>query len=433
MKGAILIFSSMVFFCSSGYGQIIVDDSLLAEFYVRNVLLGSGVEVANIKHVGMVGGLGQFNADPGIIGVGSGLVLSTGSVDSIGGPNNARGFTSLGTLPESRRLISQLSRGDKDLNRLCHGRTIDITVIEFDFVPLKNVLEFNYVFASEEYTEFVGSPFNDVFGFFLSGPGIKKKVNLAVLPDGKTPVSVNTVNHRKNKNYFRKNGKRIGLVRRIFKSKKKLKEMIELRKYIQFDGLTTVLKVHCDVVPYQKYHIKIAIGDVADGLYDSAVFLEAGSFVSIKDTSGKYFEKLEVLSENPPDIDSIFGIKVIAEEEIPLAIDDKFEITNVYFDHDSYSVPDSAKNQLDYLAGYLLENPGYTCVLYGYTDNLGSKNYNQTLSERRAKTILDYLVTKGVDSSRLVYFGLNFEQPNDDNSTESGRAKNRRVEIVLEE
>ena len=433
MKFTILFFSTLAFFCSHGYGQIILDTSQLAEFYVKNVLIGPGVEVANIKHTGMIGGLGQFDADPKIIGVKSGLVLSTGNVAGVVGPNNSRGHTSLGYFPDSARLTSQIKRGDRDLNHLCHRRTIDMTVIEFDFVPIKNVLEFNYVFASEEYTEFVNSGFNDVFGFFIRGPGFKRKVNLAVLPNGKTPITINSINHKKHKEYFRKNPKRIGLARRIFKSKKKRKEMIALRKYLQFDGLTTVLKVHCDVIPYKKYHIKIAIGDVGDGRYDSAVFLEAGSFVSIRDTSGKYFEELELLSENPPDIDSIFGIKEIVEEEIPLIIDEKFEITDVYFDNASFSIPDSAKIHLDSLAEYLQSNKKLTCVLYGYTDNVGSKNYNQTLSENRAKSILDYLVAKGIDSSRLVYSGQNFEQPNADNSTEGGRARNRRVEIVIEE
>jgi outer membrane protein OmpA-like peptidoglycan-associated protein len=433
MKHPILFFFTMAFCCSTGYGQITIDSAQTAEFYVKNVLLGSGVEVANIKHTGMIGGLGQFDADPKIIGIKSGLVLSTGSVTGIVGPNNSKGHTSMGDFPDSTRLMAQVKKGDKDLNRLCHSRAIDITVIEFDFVPVNNVLEFKYVFASEEYTEFVGSGFNDVFGFFLSGPGIKKKVNLAVLPDGKTPISINTINHKKNKKYFRKNTKRIGLLRRIFKSKKKRKEMIGLTKYLQFDGLTTVLKVHCDVIPYQKYHIKIAIGDVADWKYDSAVFLEAGSFVSVKDTSAKYFKQLEMLSENPPDIDSIFGIKAIVEEEIPLAIDEEFEVTDVYFDHNSFSIPDSAKIHLDSLAEYLQSNKELTCVLYGYTDNVGSKNYNQTLSEKRAKSILDYLVAKGIDPARLVYSGQNFEQPNADNSTEGGRARNRRVEIVIEE
>ncbi len=428
-----LVFFTLLFISVKVNSQIVVDTKQNAEFYVKNVLIGAGVEVGNVKQYGMIGSLGQFDADPKIIGVKSGLVLSTGDADSVVGPNNSRGYTSVGTPPESKYNMAKLAKGDKDLNRLCRSKTIDISVIEFDFVPLKNVLEFNYVFASDEYKEFVGSHFNDVFGFFLSGPGIKKKVNLAVLPDKTTPISINTINHKMNKKYFRHNPITIGPLKKILKSKNKRHDMNTLKNYIQFDGLTTVLKVQWDVVPYQKYHIKIAIGDAGDSQYDSAIFLEAGSFVSVKDTNGKYFKKLETLTANPPNLDSIFGTNTIVEADSPVLIDEKFEITDIYFDQNSYLVPDSAKAQLDNLVVYLQKNGNYTCILYGYTDNVGSKNYNQTLSEKRAKGILDYLVEKGIDPFRIVYFGHNFTQPNADNSTEVGRAKNRRVEIIIED
>ncbi len=199
----LLWFSSFLTFSSTAQMQL--DASRDAEFYVKNVLLGPGVQVGKITHIGMVGGLGQFDADSTVIGVSSGLVLSTGNIDSVRGPNDNSGCTSSGQWPDSRKMRSKVRRGDKDLNKICKGRSVDITVIEFDFVPVKNKLEFNFVFASEEYREFVGSNYNDVFGFFLSGPGIRKKVNLAVLPDGKTPISVNTINHKVNSKFYRSN------------------------------------------------------------------------------------------------------------------------------------------------------------------------------------------------------------------------------------
>ncbi len=85
------------------------------------------------------------------------------------------------------------------------------------------------------------------------------------------------------------------------------------------------------------------------------------------------------------------------------------------------------------LAGYLLSNKTFKCVLSGYSDNVGSKSYNQKLSEKRAVSVIDYLVLQGVDRKRLDYLGRNFENPKFDNSTNDGRAKNRRVEIIIEE
>ncbi len=427
------IFILMIFFFSNCLGQIQVENSQSVEFYVKNVLLGQGIEVGKIKHIGMIGGLGQFDADQKILGVKSGIILTTGNVDSVVGPNNSSSYTSWGQLPKSKEAIKELARGDKDLNKLCRGRTTDISVIEFDFVPLKNILEFNYVFASEEYIEYVGSSFNDVFGFFLNGPGIKKKINLAVLPDGKTAVSVNSINNKTNKKYFRSSGE-INILKSIFLSKSKLKEMKELRSYLQFDGFTKVLKVRCNVIPYEKYHIKIAIGDVSDKSYDSGIFLEAGSFASVTDTSGKYFEKLELIKNKAlPNIDSLLGIEIPIDSIPQTQIDEDFEITDIHFSQGSYELFDSSKVVLDRLAQYLLAKKSFKCVLYGYTDNVGSKKFNKKLSDNRAFTVMNYLTSKGIGQNKLDYIGRSFDNPKAENLTENGRAKNRRVEIFIEE
>lgn len=434
---------SLILFSGQLSAQIKTESSQSAEFYVKNVLLGEGIEVANIKYVGKKGALGQFDADSTVIGVKSGIILSTGNVDSINGPNNSTSYTSWGEPPNERKIQRDLKRGDRDLNKLVKRRSRDVCVIEFDFVPIKNKLEFRYVFASEEYPEFVGSKFNDVFAFFLSGPNIGRKVNLAVLPDGVTPISINNVNHRKNSQYFRHNGgfyKRLvhkiksGYINLLVNDLNKIDKFNKhLMRQVQFDGLTTVLKVQYDIIPYQKYHIKIAIGDGSDNAYDSAVFLEAGSFVSIVDKEGEYYDTLKTLDVKSFDIDSILGLKSYQNEPVKIeAADHEFEITDIHFAHNSSELNDSSIIILNKLTDHLKKNNQLKCTLWGYTDNTGSKKHNQKLSEKRALRVLEYLVSKGIERSRLSYEGHNFENPKHDNRSNRGRAKNRRVEILVE-
>lgn len=411
--------------------QIIIDTDQSADFYVKEVLLGSGIQVSNIKHIGMIGGLGQFKADQEIIGVESGVILSTGNADSVIGPNNHRGYTSMGLIPESKIIQRQMKRGDKDLNKLCSGKTIDITVIEFDFIPINNVISFNYVFGSEEYKEYVNSRYNDVFGFFLNGPRIKKKINLATLPDGKTPITIGNVNHKRNKKYYRSNSKKVGIIKTIFSKKSVKQKRKKLREQLQLDGLTTVLNVRCDVIPFQKYHLKIAIGDVADGAFDSAVFIEAQSFVSVVDTTGKYYPTLKNTQSQNLNIDSIFNDESL-NDNVNSEIKEDFEITDIYFSSNSFELSDTALICLDELVTYLNNNKELNLFIYGYTDNIGSKKANQLLSDNRAKAVSDYLISKGIEANRITISGFNYENSVNNNSTEQERALNRRVVIVLE-
>lgn len=413
--------------------QIVVESKQSAEFYVKNILVGTGIEVGKVRHYGMEGGIGKFDADESVLGISSGLVLSTGHVDSLKGPNNVSDYTSKGKLPGDKKMQRILKKGDKDLNTLCRMRTTDVSIIEFDFVPTKNIITFNYVFGSEEYPEYVNTRFNDVFGFYLSGPGIKKRVNLAVLPDGITPISINSINHRNNEQFYRSNKKIKGFLRRLFTNKQVLQTRDELNKNIQLDGFTTVLTVKFDVIPYKKYHLKIAIGDASDEAFDSGVFMQAKSFSSISDSSGKFYGNLKKYDHKTPNIDSIFGIKSNVDSIPSSIIGEEYEITDLFFDIDSYGINNESRKALDRLGVYLKKNTNLKCVLYGYTDNTGSAKTNQELSEKRALSVKDYLMSIGIDESRITYYGNGIKNPKSDNLTEAGRARNRRVEIILEE
>ncbi|MCB0795842.1 MAG: choice-of-anchor L domain-containing protein, partial [Flavobacteriales bacterium] len=207
-------------------------------------------------------GTGSFTATGTNLGMVGGLVLSTGDVLDI--PQAANQFASTDNLSLG---------GDPDLNALSNQAIDDHTIIEFDFIPTGDSLRFNYIFASEEYPTFVCTIFNDVFGFFLSGPGINgpfsnNAINIALVPGTALPVSISNINNGNpndpncipsNTQFYTNNGNGADVV---------------------FNAFTTVLTAEAEVQCGETYHIKLAIGDAVDSFYDSAVFLEAGSFQS---------------------------------------------------------------------------------------------------------------------------------------------------------
>lgn len=113
------------------------------------------------------------------------------------------------------------------------------------------------------------------------------------------------------------------------------------------------------------------------------------------------------------------GIKVTMSESI----------VNFAFDSSNLTTP--AKANLDKLATVLINNPDTNINIYGHTDSTGTDAYNQGLSERRAAAVKSYLISKGVNSSRMFTMGIGESEPVADNSTDAGRAQNRRVEFAI--
>ncbi len=211
-----------------------------------------------LQYYGINHAAGTFSGGAGIIGFDNGIVLSTGKISDVVGPNKEDATTTANGQP-----------GDPDLDSLIPGyTTFDRAALEFDFIPNTNVLTFDYVFGSEEYNEYVNSPYNNIFGFFLNGK------NVAIIPGTTTPVSINNVNggnpygssNAKNKEYFRNNDLNDG----------------GGSINTELDGLTVVLKVTVNVNPGVTNHIKLAIADAGDSVLDSDVFIKGGSFSSPK-------------------------------------------------------------------------------------------------------------------------------------------------------
>jgi hypothetical protein len=222
---------------------------------LANAILGSGVSISNVSLRGCETGLGTFAGGTGIIGLEAGLVLSSGNIASAVGPNE---FTNASTQCDAP--------GDVDLDALVpESNTQDAAVLEFDFVPTGSTVAFQYVFASEEYNEFVGSSFNDVFGFFVNG------VNLALLPGTNSPVAVNNVNGTTNAVLYVPN--RFGDVSADVPGQPGPLDT-------EADGLTQVLSFTAPVTAGQTNHLKLAIADTSDAIYDSWIFVGASSLSS---------------------------------------------------------------------------------------------------------------------------------------------------------
>lgn len=106
-------------------------------------------------------------------------------------------------------------------------------------------------------------------------------------------------------------------------------------------------------------------------------------------------------------------------------------LNNVFFETDKYELLDASKVELNQLVELLEKNPEINIEIHGHTDSRGAKEYNQRLSENRAKSVYEYLVHQGIDKKRLAYKGFGEEKPVADNSTPEGRALNRRTEFTV--
>lgn len=105
--------------------------------------------------------------------------------------------------------------------------------------------------------------------------------------------------------------------------------------------------------------------------------------------------------------------------------------SGILFATNSSTLRDASKSALRNFANSLKANPDTDIKIVGYTDNTGNVDYNQTLSEKRAKSVYDYLMLQGVSSDRMFYEGKGVHDPVASNSTPEGRALNRRVEIII--
>lgn len=242
---------------------------------------GEGVVISNGKFNNQTGNIsssypqiGTFNRNNFTnFPFATGIVLTTGNVSLAAGPNSSGSATSsIGNSYYTESALSSYSGG--------YSLT-SCASLEFDFIAMADTFAFNYIFASEEYCEYVNTSYNDVFGFILTGgidpvTYLECNKNVAIVPGTiSTPVSISTVNHGQhsgtsptggtgpsNSSYFICNCGNVNGV--------------------QYDGYTTVLSACATIFGCNTYHMKLAICNVSDPSLDSGVFIEEGSFYSPK-------------------------------------------------------------------------------------------------------------------------------------------------------
>jgi len=202
------------------------------------MLVGPGVIISDATFSGDAAAAGIFSGGQMSVGIDSGVVLSTGEAVNVQGPN------------QSDSLSTDFGRaGDAQLDALVAPFTTqDAAILEFDVTPTADTLSVRFVFASEEYNEFVDTAFNDVLAIFVNG------VNCANF--GGRPVNVNSINNGFHAALYIDNEART--------------------RNTEMDGLTIALECVAAVNPNVKNHVRIAIADTSDGIYDAAVFLAAG-------------------------------------------------------------------------------------------------------------------------------------------------------------
>ncbi|MEI6410833.1 MAG: choice-of-anchor L domain-containing protein [Bacteroidota bacterium] len=265
-----ILFTCILFTTSALQAQLLqVTDANSLPFtpqnLISNVFLGSGVDVSNITFGGAASAVGYFSGGTQAIGIERGIVLTTGFVES-DPPNLVYGCDQNGTRFADNQNGSTAS--DASLSALTTGGLKDVAIYTITFVPTSDTLRFRYCFGSEEYPEYACSSFNDIFGFFIQGPGYPVPTNIAVIPGTNLPVSINNLHPDNsgpfsscpptNAQFYHNN----------------------LNGNVQptYDGFTDVFTAMAVVTPCQQYTIKLAIADVGDDRYDSGVFLEAKSF-----------------------------------------------------------------------------------------------------------------------------------------------------------
>jgi outer membrane protein OmpA-like peptidoglycan-associated protein len=129
-----------------------------------------------------------------------------------------------------------------------------------------------------------------------------------------------------------------------------------------------------------------------------------------------------------PSADSVYQQDIPLQ---PIEANASIILKNIFFDNNQYELKPASQVELDEVIKLLKENPSVFIQINGYTDNVGKPADNLLLSQNRAKAVVNYLKSKGIDPRRLSFKGFGDSEPISPNTTEAGRAQNRRTELKV--
>lgn len=385
MSKQLLSLFFIVLFSQGGFAQTTNPLSVNTTLYtpqqlINNVLIDNPcLEISNVTSItgtafGSTNGIGFFQNDNPNFPLTSGIVLSTGDAANIPGPNTS-------TLNDGNAQWP----GDSDLETIISAalgspmNSRNATKLEFDFTALNEFMSFNFLFASDEYGTFQCN-YADAFAFLLTDLETGITTNLAVVPGTQDPVSVVTIRDganntgcaSANEGYF---GEYFGTP--------------DYDGATNFIGQTAVMTASSAVIPNHPYHIKLVVADRNDTLYDSAVFIEAGSFTSGPPQCSDKLQLVAFVDENAngvkdPNEDAFSHGSFTVEQN------DSGDISQVYSPFGSYDLYDA--------------NPANTYDL-GYVIQSGYASY-YAVSATYAN--LNIAVGSG---EQIVYFPVTLTQP----------------------
>jgi outer membrane protein OmpA-like peptidoglycan-associated protein len=401
---------------------------------VRQELKGLDVRIKNVRYRGTRRAIGEFWSSSPDFPIPHGIILTTGRAADAAQENNDEGKTS-----------TNFNKGERDLKKLTADKIYDASVLQFDFYPSADYVSFNFMFGSEAYPEFINSNYNDILAFVLTFPN-GTKVNFAKVPHSPNVISVNHINHEVFPEYYINNCNldastntvisdtiiKITSTHKIVLVKwpNIIKARLKSSTYpIQYDGFTKVLKAQIGVRKNKKHHLKIIIADNSNRIFDSAVFIEMGSFHSHNDkdfnagilaTTPNYYYTIDTVSITKLDFSSMEK----KSSEITICIR---HYPDILFDYDSPQLQKSSAAALKSIAHHLKKCPHLMVKINGYAAAKDDDIYNQKLSKERSERVRAYLVKYGVPDHKIEvkWHG------NNDAKTNKDLANNRRVKLKI--
>ena len=229
---------------------------------LAQLIAGNGVTVTNATITCSSTGYGVFvsgNVGAGNIGISGGVLLTTGNASDAAGSESGIVSVSNSNPPT-----------DPDILTIQNNATYNTCKLEFDIVPTCSNLTMKYVFASEEYPDYVCASVNDACGLFISGPGIVGNQNIATVPGTAIGVAINSINGGSSGIYGSSGGCTSLAYSSLFVDNAGGNQ-------IEYGGFTVPLTASINITPCQTYHLKLVIADAGDALYDSGVFIEQNS------------------------------------------------------------------------------------------------------------------------------------------------------------